>query len=113
MIKTILIAFTAALALVMMPHKASSTVTNQATYTQTALGNGTTTKFYTSFDFRDNSQLLVQLYDTSYTPTSVTTINYGSGPSGYTYGDSNNPTGSIGNIPQALCSLFPRALVRW
>ena len=85
-------AFLVTMVLVANPWKSSAVVTNQATKTVTAHGNGTNVNFTIGFDFRDNSQVTVSKIDTSTTPATVTAITYGSGSSKFTISGGNPGT---------------------
>lgn len=75
-----------------LAQPAFSVVTNLTTQTTTAYGNGSTTNFTISFDFRDNTEVAVVLYDTSTTPTTITPLTYGSGAGKFTISGGNPGT---------------------
>jgi hypothetical protein len=56
------------------PNRGWTTVSNQATQTVTAFGNGSTTSFAITFDFRSNTWLTVTLFDTSTTPVTSSQV---------------------------------------
>lgn len=89
------------LALLALSPPSMATVTNTATQTVTAYGDGVTTNYTISFAFQANSQLLVYLVETS-PSVSTTPITYGSGAGKYTLSGGDPATTVImGTAPTA------------
>ena len=74
-----------------VPH-VNATVSNTTVETVTALGDGSTTNFTISFDFRDNTWITVTKVDTSTTPPTYTNVLQGSGSSKFTITGGNPGT---------------------
>lgn len=64
--------------------RVNALVSNTVVQTVTALGNGATTNYTISFDFRDNTQIAVYQVDESTSPWTVTAITNGAGAGKFT-----------------------------
>lgn len=91
MIKKLLLGLGILVALVAFAP-ARATVTNTTTQTTTAYGNGSTTNFAISFDFRSNAWITVTKYDTSTSPATVTSVPQQTGALGFTISGGNPGT---------------------
>ncbi len=86
--------------LVACPRNTWAVVTNTATQTLTAAGNGSTTNYTIGFDFRDPSQVNVQLVDTSVSPPTYISIAQGAGAAKFTItGSAPGTTVVMGTAP--------------
>lgn len=81
---------------------ANALVSNQTVQTTTGLGNGVTTNYTISFDFRDNTQVVVTQIDSSTTPPTSTVIAQGGGAGKFTVtGGNPGTTVVMGTAPSA------------
>lgn len=78
--------------LAVIPKIANSTVTNTVVSTTTAFGTGSTVNYTIGFDFRSNTEVTVNLYDTSTNPVTITLLSQGAGGSQYTVTGGNPGT---------------------
>lgn len=95
----VLVFLTALLLAIVLPHSASPIVTNQTTQTITGYGNGSTTDYTISFDFRDNSELVV----TEYTSGTGANVSQGTGAGKFSViGGNPGTTVRMGTAPTTL-----------
>lgn len=91
-------------ALTSMPHAcapspAGATVTNTVVQTVTGRGDGVSTQFPITFDFRSNSWITVTLYDSSTSPSTVSTVPLGVGAGFFSISGGNPGTTVVMGTP--------------
>lgn len=106
--KKALVALTLGLSLTLVPrHCANAVVSNQATQTITAFGDGSTVNFTIGFTFQHNSDVYVFLQDRTSSPWTTTQIIQGSGSAKFTIsGGDPGTTVVMGTAPTSTQKLI-------
>lgn len=101
----ILVGLAVLVSLTLFSRMGFSTVTNQTVSTTTSVGNGVTVNYVIGFDFRDNTQVVVTLVDTSLNTSTV--IAQGAGASKFTVtGGNPGTTVHMGTAPSIVQHLL-------
>lgn len=85
-----------------VPKQSFAVVSNTVVSTTTGYGNGVTTTFPITFDFRSATWITVTRYDTGVTPTTATVIAQGVGASKFTVSSTNVVMGTAPTSTQYL-----------
>ena len=104
--------FLVAAAAVFAPKTGWPVVSNTTVSTTTGYGAGSQTNYPITFDFRDNSEVVVTQYDTSTNPVTVTTIVQGGGAGKFTISGGNPGTTVVMGTAPSLTQyeIFTRTL---
>lgn len=100
-----LTSFFAILALaIAVPKIAWSTVSNTTVSTTTGMGDGATTIFTITFDFRATSEVVVTKYDNSTSPATVTVLSQGSGSTQFQVTKSDGTSCAVASGGPGTCT---------